>query len=172
MSVILYYTVATIVLYIIGVLRVEGVVYCTDCEELWDKAVNWDFWVYKQIWHDLIIMKSQNVTHRWKIPWKLMQRPACKVHTHFAADSINHCQLMYFSFTSGHRTYHQHIVKSRSCRRILTLPFFPQLHLANHRLLKKRTMSLSIWPAQSITSLYKWLSTVGMGLLFHSLTER
>lgn len=40
-----------------------------------------------------------------------MQRSAWNVHMHFAANTINHCQLMYYSFTSVHRTYHQHIVK-------------------------------------------------------------
>lgn len=55
---------------------------------------------------------------------------------HFAADTINHCQLMYNSFTSGHRTYHQHVVKNGSSGCILTPPSFLQLHLANCGLLR------------------------------------
>lgn len=83
-----------------------------------------------------------------------MQRYPCKVHMHFAANTINHSQLMYHSFTSGRRTYHQHIVKNENCRCVLTSPAFLQLHLAKLWTPQKRTMSL--WPAQSITSCANW----------------
>lgn len=43
-----------------------------------------------------------------------IQISAWKVNMLFAAKAIHHCQFMYRSCTSGHRKYHQHIVKSIS----------------------------------------------------------
>lgn len=60
-----------------------------------------------------------------------MQRSAWKVHMHFASNTINHCWLMHYSFTSGHRTYHQHTVKNTSSGCILTPQSLLQLHLTN-----------------------------------------
>lgn len=92
-----------------------------------------------------------------------MQRSAWNVHMHFAANTINHCQLMYYSFTSVHRTYHQHIVKKTPVLGVSWLQ-----HLSFNFTLPTADSSertTSLWPAQSITSCAHWWhvcsSTVG-----------
>ena len=96
------------------------------------------------------LMRSQNGCTHVK---NTMQISGWKVYS-TAADTINHCQLMYHSFTSGHRTYHQHTVKSTSSGCTSTSAISPSASPCQMWTVEDGTASP--WPAQSITSCPRW----------------